>query len=171
MKDKEMVLLSKGFDVKFNEHWRCVYISTPIYGEETSLPETFEILDYEEWLDEDELREVKANALECAIYGNISFKEAYEEGLLNRCWEKMQEEINERIDAWENVPKVERKINGETVEMYTSWNESDGYITYSVTLEMSIELYEKLSVEQIMDLFEEMIEQLNYPDLGLPEFI
>jgi len=169
MEDKESVLWSKGYQVKFQG--TCVYIWCPIYGEEATLPEMCELEDFEDWLDDKEKREVRARALERTVLDGASYKMAYEDEVLEMCYEKLREEVNERIEIWENVKTVHRKINGYDVYLYTFVGENDGYVTYYVEMEIPEELYDQMDADAIIDLFDSMLEEMDYPDLGISEFI
>ena len=169
MEGKLDVLWGKGY--KITTQGGYVYISLPIYGESTTLPEMCDLEDFEGWLNEEELREAKASALERAIYGSISFDEAYQDEVLEMCYEKMIDEIRERVEVWEGTDGVIRMINDYEVRLYTLTDEYDGWITYLVEMQIPVELFEKMSADEIEDLFHEMLEEMDYPDLGITEII
>jgi len=169
MEDKIDKLWSKGFDVKGDSDY--VYIRRPIYGEEARLPEMCDLEDFEQWLSEKDLKEIRADALERAIFDGVPFDTAYEEEVLDACWNQLKEEIDERVETWEDTETVVRQIDGYEVSLYTLISESDGYITYWIEMELPRELYEKMSADEIMDLFDEMLEEMDYPDLGIAEII
>ena len=171
MEDKEEILWKHGYKVHFDYDFKCVYISLPIYGEEDALPETCDLEDFEQWLDEKELREARAIALERRVLDGVPLDIAYQEEVIERCWKKHSDEIDERVEEWDKTETVIRNVQGYEVRLYTSISEVESYITYYVEMEIPLELYEKLSADEIIDLFQEMLEEMNYPDLGLPEFI
>ena len=171
MEDKEEILWNHNYKVHINYDLKEVYISLPIYGEEDRLPEGLDLEDFEQWLDEKELREVRAIVLERRVLDGVPLDVAYQEEITERCWQKLSKEIDERVEEWDKTETVIRNVQGYEVRLYTSISEVESYITYYVEMEIPLELYEKLSADEIMDLFQEMLEEMDYPDLGLPEFI
>ncbi|RLC77863.1 MAG: hypothetical protein DRJ03_26150 [Chloroflexi bacterium] len=167
--DKETILWQNGFQVKF--HGTHVYIWRPIYGEDATLSADWGIEDLEEWLDDNEIRQARANALERAIFSQIPFDIAYEEEVGEICYEKIKQEIDERVEAWDSTKTVHRVIKGFDVYLCTFVDEMDGYVTYYVEMEIPEELYDQMDANAIMDLFDEMLEEMDYPDLGIAEFI
>jgi len=159
--DKRCELESNDYEVE--EFDDCVVIKLLLLYESIYL-EAFDVSDYEYFLEEHEIRQCKAKALELAVKDGLKYREAYENLVGQLAQDKYEKSIKDNIKTWQDVPVLTKQVNGYKVSMYTLFEERGEYVYYYVAMKLPISLWNQLSADKIMELYDEMICEIALPN-------